>query len=513
MRGAKGGFWDRLFARIRQRKIIKRQKQNLLKEKNILKKKIEFKKKNDELQVLFVHNNTFNTKPQKRKFKLHKKNIVDKNIIIKNNNKFEVKNIVIKKEEVSKPKFKISKKGINTRNEIYKNKNSNKKSKKNSKILIKTISDITSKSSIKKKKGISNKKVSIPNNKEKLDEKTSKLIKELNKIIDDNRNKINEITLELQELKHDLNEARTIKKVEEIEKKVQELKRKLIELIENYSKIKDGNIISLKDAGIKDLIEDINKLDPNFKIDEIINKVTPNLDYYNEMSNAAIESVNIIHSSSYRKDIIDYKNNEEYNMNVELSDFNSLNNRLSKELDKNKNIIKEFNILINKISPKKIVKVQSDFLATMLHNTGCLIGTFLSIPFLKKPKNIPLFTFGLFTINNSIRSMRKVTTTETINYIPSNDYANQIIKYRNSFSFVDYMISDSLYQISELKEEYKINFSSYHNTQEFEKNLRKIESMEDKLLKQSKNIQELKNKYQSTLDKNYDKVLSIKNNK
>ncbi len=501
MRGAKGGFWDRLFARMRRRKIIKQKKQKLLEEeKNNVKKENLSKKKKDELNVLLVlsNDNKFELKTKNRRFKIHKKGISTKILTYPKDAKKMIKKIVVKN-------IKNNSKGLDTN---IKNGNISPK------IESKNVTIISKKKITKKKKDISNNKIiTTRNTKKQLNEKSNKLINELNKIINDNRNKIHEITLELDKLKNDLNEARTIKKVEEIEEKLKELKRKLIELIENYTKIKEGSITSLKNEEIKELIVDINKLDPNFNFDEIINKVTPNLDYYSDMSNNTIETVNMIYSSSYQKDIINYKNNEEHNMNVELKDFNEINSRLSLELDKNKNMIKEFNVLINKISPKKIVKVQSDFLATMIHNTRCLIGAFLSIPFLKKPKNIPLFTFGLFTINNSIRSMRKVTTTETINYIPSNDYANQIIKHKNSLNFADYMISDTLYQIRELKEEYIINFGSYHNSEEFEKNLKKIESMEDKMLKQSKEIESLKNKYQSTLDKNYGKVLSIKNNK
>lgn len=491
MRGTKGGFWDRLLARMRRRKITKKKKQKLVEEKqNIVKKENVIKKKKEEIQVLHVlhNNNVLESKTKKRRFKIYKKGISTKIVTHPKDDR-----VVIKKESnIQKNKKSV---GISPRIE---NKN---------------VSTITEKKITKKKKGISNKEINATkDSKKQLNEKTAKLVRELNKIIDDDRNKINGITLELVELKNKLNEARTIKKVEEIEQKLIEIKRKLIELMETYSKIKDGSISKLKNEEIEKLVIDIKNLDPNFIFDDIVNKVTPNLDYYNDMSNNAITTVSVIYSSEYQKDIINYKNNKEETINVELKDFNEVNIRLSKELDKHKSIIREFGVLISKISPKKIVDVQNDFLSTMLHNTGCLIGAFLSIPFLKKPKNVSLFAFGLFTINNSIRNMRKVTTTEIINYIPSNDYANQIIKYKNSFGFVDYMISDSLYQISELKEEYKINFASFHNTELFNENLQKIEAMETKILKQAKEIKALKNKYENTLDKNYEKVLSIKNN-
>jgi len=494
MRGSKGGFWDRLMARIRQRKIQKKkEKLHLIEEKMINSKKEKTIKQKETQQVLYILNinNKLESKSNKKSFKLRKKGISAKIITSPQGYIKNSKEVIIKKESINKKKDVISPK--------FKNKN---------------ISSITKKKITKKKKGIpSSVIITTKDNTKHLNEKTQKLIAELNKIIDDNRENINEITSQISKIRNELHGATSIKKVEEIEQKLMGLKRKLIEFMENYSSIKNGSYLKLNKERIEELITEIKKINPTFKFSDIVDKVSPNLDYYNDLSNNTINTVSMIYSASYQKDIINYKNNKEQNMDIELSDYSKINNKLSQELDKHKNIINEFNALINKISAKKIVSVQNDFLSTMLHNTGCLISTFLSIPFLRKPKNIPLFTFGLFTINNSIRNMRKVTTTENISYIPSDDYANKIIKYKNSFGFVDYMISDSLCQIRELKEEYKINFSSFHNSDEFNKNLMRINSIEEKILRQSKAINELKNKYEKALDKNYEKVLSIKNTK
>lgn len=472
MRGSKGGFWDRLRFRFRKRKQYR-----IKKEKEIENKIIDSEKK--------------------KKLKIKKQEIDNFNYLL-NKKKREVTPIKTKKK---------TKKGVSKKNEIINTEQNNKTKKQISpKIQKKKTSEIIDKPVYKKKKGINNKNQTII----KLNEKTSKLIIELNKLISDDKEKINKISHEIGELKSDLENSKTIKEVEDIEQKLIELKRKLIELIEQYTKLKDGSFSKIKNEKIENIIEDIKKIDQNFNFYEIVDTIKPNLDYYNEMSNCAVSTVNMIYTSSYQKDIIDYKNNTEDNINNKFSDVKDLSDRLNNELNKHKNIINEFNALISKISPKKIVSVQNNFLETLLHNTGCLIGTFLSIPFLKKPKNVPLFAFGLFTINNSIRNMRRVTTTENISYIPSDDYAKQIIRYKNSFGFVDYMISDSLYQITELKEEYKINFSGFHNTEEFNKNLKRIENIEYKIQKQAKEIKELKSKYENTLNKNYEKVLSIK---
>ncbi|MBE6153798.1 MAG: hypothetical protein E7166_06215 [Firmicutes bacterium] len=484
MRGSKGGFWDRLLSRFRLRRLKKIREEKKIIQKNLDNLKNKEIKKNEEIYL----NRVFSLKSKKRTVKLYKKGIASK---------------------------------IKTTPKI----NSNKAIKDNKKTINKVIK--FNQKRIKKKVGITSKKIEkqvsvnqdtikdkeINNNNVILEFKTEKLISELNKIVNNNREMINSITYQINELKSEIDEAKSIKKINEIENKLIEIKRKLDELVKNYSNIKNTNLKQLNNEKITQLMEEIKKISPEFNFEYIIDKISPNLDYYNELSNNVVNSVTMLYSADYQKDVINYKNIKSENVNDKLGDFSEINNRLSAELEKHKNIVKNFNLLINKISPKKIIHVQNNFISTMLYNTGCLLSTFLSIPFLKKPKNIPLFTFGLFTINNSIRSMRKITTTESISYIASEDYTNQILKYKNSFGFVDYMIDDSLYQISNLKEEYIINFSSFHNSEEFEKNLRLINEMEQKIIKQSKDIKKMKQNYENALNKNYEKVLSIKNKK
>lgn len=522
MRGAKGGFWDMLFSRVRKRKIQKKKNDEMKLENESLKsKKLEQTKKENNNHVLYVINvnkkanlelKNSNLKVQKKKFSGSKK-------ITRKNASNVVKILITSSTITPKKGIDINKNNSKTSDKIETKKVtslSNKKIKKENKKISNKVDNkkIESISNKKIKKKPSPAKLDIKvEDKKKLDDNSIKLIDELNKVIDSNRETINEIKNILDKLNNDIKEAKTTKKVEEIEQKIIILKELLNKLSETYENIKGASFSKLGVEKIDKLIEDIKKIEPNFNFNVVLDKVKPNLDYYNDMSERAIETTNMTYSTTTKKDIINYKDNKLEKMKIELKDFEKVNSRLSNELSKHDNIVKEFNELIKKISPEKIVHIQNDFLATMLHNTGCLIGAFLSIPFLKKPKNVPLFTFGLFTINNSIRSMRKVTTTEKISYIPSDDYANQIIKYKNSFGFADYMISDTLYQISEFKEEYKSNFSGYHNTDVFDKNLKTIEEMENKILTQSKKIEQLKKNYEKTLENNYKKVLSIKNNK
>ena len=71
--------------------------------------------------------------------------------------------------------------------------------------------------------------------------------------------------------------------------------------METYTKIKNDSISKLKDEEIEKLVTDIKNLDSNFKFDKIINTVATSLDYYNDMSNSVINTVNLIYSINYKK--------------------------------------------------------------------------------------------------------------------------------------------------------------------------------------------------------------------
>ena len=133
----------------------------------------------------------------------------------------------------------------------------------------------------------------------------------------------------------------------------------------------------------------------------------------------------------------------------------------------------------------------------------------MSIPLLKKPKNIPLFATGLFIISNSIRNMRKlITTEEVVEYIPSNNYINAIKTNLNSFDLIEYMMEDSLDQISNLKNDYINQFGEYSNTDIFQKNLKKINSYQYKLKNKQNQFIKEKEKMNKNLKENQ-KILCL----
>lgn len=194
---------------------------------------------------------------------------------------------------------------------------------------------------------------------------------------------------------------------------------------------------------------------------------------------------------------------------MNLYPIEKINNELQKKLEEQKLIYEEFNEKISKIKPEKITEVKFYFINNLFSNLKNIMLTAFSIPLLKRPKNIPLFSVGLFMINNSIRNMRKlITKEETISYIPSNNYINAIESNLNSIELINYMLEDSLDQIGALKSDYENQFGIYSYTDIYKQNMQKLNSYEEKIKKKQKQFEEEKLKMNKNLEKNQ-KILRL----
>lgn len=216
--------------------------------------------------------------------------------------------------------------------------------------------------------------------------------------------------------------------------------------------------------------------------------------------------------SSY-KIVKDKKTKKSFSIkNLDLTKFNKINNELDKKLLKQKEICKEFNKLINEITPEKQINIKYNFINNLFSNIKNLFISVISIPFLKNPKNIPLFSIGLYMLNNSVRNMRKlITKEERIKFIPSNIYIDAIKENIDNLNLIDYMVTDSLSQISHLKYEYQNEFSDYKDNEKYIEIMNKLESYEAQLKGKQEKIYEEKQKMDNTLDKNCKKLQLIKN--
>lgn len=229
-----------------------------------------------------------------------------------------------------------------------------------------------------------------------------------------------------------------------------------------------------------------------------------------------VSNQKIIKSKKTKKktvlNIYNYQNNRKNKTvlsNVNLIHIENIHNLLDEKLKEQQKIYAEFNKKIKGIKPKELKYVKFHFLSNLLSNFKNVLFSIMSIPLLKKPKNIPLFATGLFIISNSIRNMRKlITTEEVVEYIPSNNYINAIKTNLNSFDLIEYMMEDSLDQISNLKNDYINQFGEYSNTDIFQKNLKKINSYQNKLKNKQNQFIKEKEKMNKNLKENQ-KILCL----
>ena len=525
MRGTKGGFWDWLFFRIRQRKLknkIKNEKQLETKGK---------KRKYDEIVKKKAVEHVFYYRNKKKKYKgIGSKDLLKitvrkdriKQLKIATNNpkinpiKPQIKKI-IPKTLLATPivVLRLPRKNISLKKQESKNnidiKNDKRKKITKESVLKKETKNIYTKPAIKSKR-IKKRKV-VESNISVSKKLNENLIKEIKKLIESDKEKVYYLIDKVTQLEKNIDSSISIDELNKIQEQLNVIKKEIEKILKNYETLKySNNLEKLNNSKISEMLGEMKKLSySSSDIKNIIEKCRINLDYYNELSNLKVNEQNLEYKTEYKKEVVSNKNLTFKYDNIKLQNLNKIEQRLSDELNKQREILDNFNKLINNIEPEKIIKIQTNYINNFMRRIGGIFTTFLSLPLLKKPKNVPTFAFGLYMLNNSIRSMRGIATKKTsINYIPSNDYAKAIISSRSDLNYIDYMIDDSLFQIKCLKEEYELSFYSYSNSEQFNKQFEKIKSMEAKLLIQSKEIKKVKKQYEQTLDKNNQKILKIK---
>lgn len=194
---------------------------------------------------------------------------------------------------------------------------------------------------------------------------------------------------------------------------------------------------------------------------------------------------------------------------INLKQIEKINNLLEDKLKEQEYIYKEFNKKVKNIQPEKIISVKYHFINNLFSNFKNIFLSAMSIPLLKRTRNLPLFATGLFILNNSIRNMRKlVSTEETINYIPSNNYIGAIKSNLNNLELVEYMIEDSLDQIRFLRNDYVNKFSQYSYDEVYQKNLKKLDDYEKKMKEKQEKLEKEKTKMQKNIKEN-EKILRL----
>ncbi|MBQ7140808.1 MAG: hypothetical protein IJO32_04835 [Bacilli bacterium] len=518
MKGSKGGFWNLLLERFRMRRIKKKKIKNEEQKLNDLKTIKEINNKQKKEKEIIVN---YYIKEKNKKYKLEKtSNKVkiknpEKIIVVKpqkkkvgiNLNEIEKKNIIkenketeIKQKEIKKEEKHIRIESKNNQKEI-KQENKTRKTETNHPNCKKEISQ-----PIEKQKEVENNS-QISKVKASNQDLENTLIKELKKITGKDRDELQNLGFKLDELNSKLDNAKTIEEINKIEKEIQEIIKQINEIINNYNAISNGNYKKLNNEKINNVLSKVSNT--NMIID-IKNKLKNELDYYSKIVDTKKNIFNIQNKKGSKKQNINNKIQLFSYENSELSNISNINKQLNVKLKEQQDIYKEFNDLITNIKADKIVSTKYSFVDRMLNGATSIMTGAFSLKLMKQ-KNIPFFALGLFILGNSIRNMRKVVKKdETIKYIPSDDYAKEIESNMSNFYLIDYMLNDTLYQVSRLKYEYMDEFKNYHGLDSYEKNLDKIINIEKQIINKQKQVNTMKNKMYDTLDKNNQKIKIIK---
>ena len=333
------------------------------------------------------------------------------------------------------------------------------------------------------------------------------LIKELKKMTDKDKEELQKLGFKLDDLNNRLDNAKTEEEIDKIEKEIQEIIKQINEIINNYNALSDGNYKELNNDKINNALYKVSNT--NILIN-VKNKLKNELDYYNKLVDYRKNIINIQNKKDRKKHDIKNKKQLFSYEKKEFSNISDINKQLNLKLKEQQDIYKEFNDLISNINADKIISTKYNFIDKMINGaTGIITGAF-SLKLMKQ-KNVPFFALGLYMLGNSLRNMRKVVKRdETIKYIPSNDYATEIENNINNFYLIDYMLNDSLYQVSRLKYEYMDEFKDFHGLDDYEENLNKIINIEKQIINKQQQVNSMKNKMYDTLDKNNQKIKIIK---
>ena len=531
MRGTKGGFFDRLMERLRFfiRKFKKKKKKE---EKELLKEKQKQKiiKENEQIKLSVY------TRQKKEQEKLTNKPIkVSKSVLIDKEVKNKIRNDIKNNEkqpqiyiDKKKEKKNNNKKVINSRNI-----DNIKKSKDNEKIIIKNKTneenkndnDINNKINKEDKKNTNNTNINKDNNKEfinrniavitpYINDNNQSIIKEIKKIIEKDRKDLEKLISELKKLDDSAKKERDLEKLNKIEQRVIGIERRINRILYNYellkSRLSEDILSKLENEKLYSIIGDPKNLTDN-QIENIIENYETKLDYYEEIITAINLKDTTKNDISNRKVVVAEHKNEFDEEKRELDYIVENSKNLIEEFKNEEKKLKDISEKIDNININKtVIKISAT--SRLLNRTGNFIKGVLGLPLIAT-FNPALIAVGSYLIGSSIGNLRKNVNNkvkEKIYYEPDMTYIEELKNRQYTMDDLLRMLNNNISDIRYFKQEYILNFGSYHNYSEYNKNLSVIEDIEKKLLNQQKIIEKQKEKIRQVEQKQNKKLIYIK---
>lgn len=340
-------------------------------------------------------------------------------------------------------------------------------------------------------------------------EDESIILEEVTNFIDESKKLLSEIKFEINSIKAEIDEQKTQEQIAKLDERYTCIQEKLNDLKKKYLVMKEK--YNFDDYEILDnitLIETIENYKTKAKLDELESLVDACKDEVEAIDGVLIEdrkSVGVGEEIVEKKDEIIDRDNAFENTKDKAIYLDDLEKTIQKEAEEQRKIIRELEI--------KIAKVEHEVVKTTeyVYQSGRMFSSFLRIAtgILTAPlSNTRLFgvMLGTHLINRGLKDLKSSLIPKEIEKTEVRErYQNverEILNTKDEVGTTLKLLDDSLEQIEELQEIFKIKFEPYAS---YIPEYHNVKNMLDDLQKKLQTKKEQMNTMNKTLDKQYEK--------
>ena len=304
-------------------------------------------------------------------------------------------------------------------------------------------------------------------------------------------------------------------KAKKIQTRIEELQFELTKIEEEYKILSNKNIIKdpleLDDSLIIDDIVNyrnhINELNYN-KIPDKLTLLNTYTILNNKLEDLTNKTKELNKKKSLRVKELQNRDKKYNKAKIKTKNLNEIESDCNKIIEEYINYEKELLKKVNKIDSKTYTKYKlrgmDNFLSLSCHYIGLIALTPFKgiIPKISEQTKATRKMLNCMLDNMHYEKINKVTYS-------ANDYINEIDNKIYSITNVEDNLDKAYIEVNKLKEEFKRNFLCY-NLDEYDKSYKKILLIEDNIIKNKKNIDNIKKNLNSTKKTNKEILTRVK---
>ena len=227
-----------------------------------------------------------------------------------------------------------------------------------------------------------------------------------------------------------------------------------------------------------------------------------------ELNNDPIEE--IITIKLFKEDIVNKKRLDQVDMDI--STIKSYEERIAYELERQREIIHKMYSKVGKVSKEINKTYQVTGYARMISSFGNIAMGMLTLPL----TNVHIFnlTLGSKLINKGIKKLKKGLDTKekiVVDY-KYEDLSSEINKGKNDLDSVNYLITDSLEELENLKIKFIQEFKNFeYQITDYDRTLKSIDILSNKLKDNQKKVNDMNRDLSKQEDKNKVMIKKLNN--